>query len=149
MNQTMSAAFDWAALAPALPVLTLLAAALGLVALDLFLPKERALLPWLTVLGAALVILMMPGLILPLKGRGTEMLAADGYAGFFGAICLSSVILTALMREQFSRETRFHRGEFYSLLVFSAMGMLIMAAAADLMCLYLGIELIDGGYGLL
>ena len=140
MNPTISA-FDWASLAPALPVLTLLAVALGLVALDLFLPRERALLPWLTVLGAAAVLLMLPGLGLPLKARGSDMLAADGYAGFFGALCLASVILTALMRELFSRETRFHRGEFYSLLVFSAMGMLIMAAAADLMCLYLGIEL--------
>jgi NADH-quinone oxidoreductase subunit N len=51
------------------------------------------------------------------------------------------VILTTLMSEHFRRIIAMHQGEYYSLLLFSAVGMLIMASAGDLMVLYLGLEL--------
>ena len=55
MNERLLAlsvrSFDWSIAAPAMPEMILLAIAVGLIALDLFAPRQRQLLPWLTVLG--------------------------------------------------------------------------------------------------
>ena len=125
---------DWSVAVPVLPELVLLAAGVALVLLDLFAPRQRQVLRWLTALGAGIALLVT----LRLRTPQTEgaMLVNDGYAAFFGALCLGSVLLTALLRETYPR-----RGEFFSLLTFSAMGMLVMTAAADLMTIYLGLEL--------
>lgn len=130
-------AFPWNTIAPALPELLLLAVAIVLVALDLFAPRQRQLLPWMTVFGLGMVLLAQLGLSIPAMGSG--MLLHDGYAVFFGTLCLGSGILTALLRGQTPEQE--HRGEFYSLLVLSVLGMTIMVAALDCITIYLGLEL--------
>ena len=66
---------------------------------------------------------------------------ADAYAGFFRLIFLAAVLLVALMSADFvEREVR-RPGEYYTLLLFSTTGFMLMAAAGDLMTLYLGLEL--------
>ena len=134
-----SAAFDWSTAIPAMPELVLLTIGVVLVALDLFVPSQRRLLPWLTVLGVSVTLLLNLGMSFPL--RPDSMLANDGYAAFFSTLCLGCVILTALMREMYAEQVNSHQGEFYYLLIFAAVGMMIMAAAVDLMTIYLGLEL--------
>ena len=133
------AAFNWGMITPVLPELILLAIGVALVAIDLFAPRQRQLLPWLTVLGVSAVLLMNLGMSVPAEAG--MMLLNDGYAAFFCSLCLASVILTALMREMYSEQIGAHQGEFYSLMVFSAVGMMVMVASVDLMTIYLGLEL--------
>jgi NADH-quinone oxidoreductase subunit N len=59
----------------------------------------------------------------------------------FKTICLVGVIVTALMSEHFRGVAGMRQGEFYSLMVLSLVGMMLMASAGDLMSLYLGLEL--------
>ena len=47
-----------------------------------------------------------------------------------------------LSHEQLDRED-FHPGEYYTLLLFSAAGMMLMAAAGDLIMVFLGLELLS------
>ncbi len=132
-------AVNWAAMEPILPELLLIGIGILLIGLDLFAPRQRILLPWLTVVGclAALAMLLASR---PVSGFG-GMFLTDGYAVVFKSICLIGVIMTTLMSEHFRRIIDLHQGEYYSLMVFSAIGMLIMASAGDLMVLYLGLEL--------
>ena len=110
-----------------------------LIGFDLFMPRQRQLLPWLTVVGCLTALAMILG------SRPTEsfggMFLTDGYAMVFKSICLAAVILTALMSEYFCRIINLRQGEYYSLMLFSLVGMLLMASAGDLMVLYLGLEL--------
>lgn len=133
------AAFNWGMITPVLPELILLAIGVALVALDLFAPRQRQLLPWLTVLGVSAVLLMNLGMSVPPEAG--IMLLNDGYTAFFCTLCLGSVILTALMREMYTEQAQSHHGEFYSLMVFSAVGMMVMIASVDLMTIFLGLEL--------
>lgn len=133
------AAFNWGLITPVLPELILLAIGVALVMLDLFAPRQRQMLPWLTVLGVSAVLLMNAAMSVP-SDTGF-MLVNDGYATFFCTLCLASVILAALMRETYTSHVQSHQGEFYSLLVFSAVGMMVMATSIDLMTIYLGLEL--------
>lgn len=68
------------------------------------------------------------------------MLAVDRFTVVFGAIFIVGAALTAMLAGPFMREHGFEFGEFYALLVFATAGMLILAAATDLVTIFLGIE---------
>ena len=69
------------------------------------------------------------------------MYIADGYSTFFKIIFFINVILTVLISMKYIAVERVNYGEYYSLILFSTLGMMIMASAADLIVLYLGLEL--------
>ena len=132
-------AVDWAVVAPILPELVLIGVGVLLIGFDLFLPRQRQLLPWLTVIGALMALAMILGAH-PTAAFG-GMFLLDGYAVAFKTICLAAVIVVALMSEHACSVSGMRQGEYYSLLLFSLVGMLLMASAGDLMVLYLGLEL--------
>lgn len=132
-------AVNWAAMEPVLPELLLIGVGVLLIGLDLFLPRQRQLLPWLTVVGCLAALAMVLG-SRPVSAFG-GMFITDGYATVFKAICLGGAILTALMSESYRTVAGMRQGEHYSLMLFSLVGMLVMASAGDLITLYLGLEL--------
>ena len=134
-----TALVSWKAFGPIIPEMFLVCIGLFLIGLDVFSPKRRELLPWLTVIGCLAALVMVAG-EKNIVGFG-GMIIADSYASFFKIICLLGVILAALMSEHFRRTEGLKQGEYYSLMIFSAVGMLLMASAGDLMVLYLGLEL--------
>ena len=134
-----TALVSWKAFGPIVPEMFLVCIGIFLIGLDIFAPKRREFLPWLTVIGCLAVMLMVAGEHNTVGFGG--MIIADSYAAFFKVICLLGVILTALMSEHFRRTEGLQQGEYYSLMIFSAVGMLLMASAGDLMVLYLGLEL--------
>ncbi len=134
-----TALVSWKAFGPIIPEMFLVCIGLFLIGLDVFAPKRRELLPWLTVIGCLAALIMVAG-EKSIVGFG-GMIIADSYAAFFKVICLLGVILAALMSEHFRRTEGLQQGEYYSLMIFSAVGMLLMASAGDLMVLYLGLEL--------
>ena len=134
-----TALVSWKAFGPIIPEMFLVCIGLFLIGLDVFSPKRRELLPWLTVIGCLAALVMVAG-EKNIVGFG-GMIIADSYASFFKIICLLGVILAALMSEHFRRTEGLKQGEYYSLMIFSAVGMLLMVSAGDLMVLYLGLEL--------
>ena len=137
MNQAL--VVTWASLEPVVPELLLITVAVALIGFDLFLPRQRIIMPWLTVLGCLTALAMVAGAE-PVKAFG-GMFVGDGYAKVFKCICLGSVLLTTLMSEHFQKTAGMQSGEFYYLMLLSTVGMLVMASAGDFMVLYLGLEL--------
>ena len=71
------------------------------------------------------------------------MLLNGGFSNFFGTLfCVISILTATFARFYFERQ-RYHRGEFYILLLFATIGMMLMASANDLIILFLGIELMS------
>jgi NADH-quinone oxidoreductase subunit N len=71
------------------------------------------------------------------------MVAADNLTQFFTVLFCAIVAVTILLsHDQMPRED-FHPGEYYTLLLFSAAGMILMASAADLIMVFLGLELLS------
>ena len=128
-----------------LPVLVLAGWALVLMLADLFIPPGRkALTGWLTLAGpagAALALTQWPsgGALLAFGG----MLAADGFAAFLQLIFLFSVAAAVLLALTYLPRAGLERGEFYVLLLLTACGMLLMAQAADLIVVFLALELLS------
>ena len=130
---------NWAAFQSVLPEIFLVCIGLILILIDVFSSKQNELLPWLTVLGGITTLGLVLGEHSTLAFNG--MFITDTYAVFFKVICLLALIMAALMSEHYHRIAGYNHGEHYSLMVFSVVGMMIMASANDLMVLYLGLEL--------
>jgi NADH-quinone oxidoreductase subunit N len=90
-----------------------------------------------------------PGLTfdeLPVVGTASllaGMFAVDGVALFTTmTICLAGLV-TIPLGFSYAEERRIHRGEYYPLLLFSATGMVLLATSADLLMVFVSIEILS------
>src|SRR5687767_8981357 len=68
-------------------------------------------------------------------------IAGDRYAQFFKILFAVNLALTALLSVRHLDAERVPRAEYYSLLLLASTGMMLAASSADLLMLYLGLEL--------
>ena len=113
--------------------------------LDLVTPEGRKeLLGWLSVVGLvgvmALALLMLPGQTATLYGG---LLAVDSYALFFKVLFLGIGIFIILSSIDYVKRHLSHPGEFYGLLLFSILGMNLMAQSRELLTAYISLELLS------
>jgi NADH-quinone oxidoreductase subunit N len=72
-----------------------------------------------------------------------EMVAVDGIALFTRVtVCLAGIV-TVPMGFAYAEERRIHRGEYYPLLLFAATGMTLLASSADLIMVFVSIEILS------
>ena len=128
-------------LIPLLPAAQVLLTGFVVMLLDLFSPgDERGMLPWISLLGLALC----GGETVLLWGRqeGTfgDTFLLDNFALFFTQIFVAAAALTILSSIRYLKSARIREGEFYTLILFATFGMVVMAAANDLIVFFLGLE---------
>jgi NADH-quinone oxidoreductase subunit N len=124
-------------LTPMMPELVMIALALAVLLLDLVI-KKKEVIALISMAGVAFAASTLFG---PSGSTFGTMYIADGYSTFFKLIFFINVILTVLISIKYIAIERVNYGEYYSLILFSTIGMMIMASAGDLIVLYLGLEL--------
>ncbi len=80
------------------------------------------------------------------RGPFTAMRGAldiDGFSVFLTFVICASVVLAALLADGFLRRERLEGPELYVLMLMSASGGLVMAAANDLIVVFLGLEILS------
>ena len=122
----------------------LIAGALGLLilVLGLLVPKtEIKGFGYITLAGLILVFvstIMFQGV----NERFLEgMYIIDPFANFFKQLVLISAILVVLVSIEYIGKLGYYQSEYYSLLVFITLGMMMMVSAGDLVTFYVGLEL--------
>jgi len=127
-----------------LPTILLVAWACGLLLVDLFIPRGRkgwtALLAAVGLAGALGVTLAQAGRELSAFGG---MVVLDGFSSFLNALFLASGLLAIAIAYGYLKRMGLERGEYYTLMLFSISGMLLMAQAADLIVTFLALELLS------
>ncbi len=127
-----------------LPLLILFATGILILMLDAFSPRGQKGRPgYLGLLG---VVAAAASLFKPLPVAGElfyGMLYADGFTIFFNALFLLTAALVILFSVEALERDRINLGEYYALLLFSVMGMMLMAQAANLIMLFLGLEILS------
>jgi NADH-quinone oxidoreductase subunit N len=115
-----------------------------LLIVDLFIPKGRK---GITALLAAVGLAVALGRTLAEAGTQTTglngMVVLDGFSTFVNALLLVSGILGIALAYGYVKRMGLERGEYYTLLLFSVTGMMLMAQAGDLITIFLALELLS------
>ena len=127
---------------PLLPAAQLLVTALVVLLRDLFIEehKPKDILVFLSLVGIALAAGETLALWGVQESAFNDTIVLDNFALFFALIFLMAAGLTILSSIGFVRQAGIHEGEFYALVLFATVGMMLMAAANDLLVFFLGLE---------
>ncbi|TWA46802.1 NADH dehydrogenase subunit N [Sinorhizobium medicae] len=90
------------------------------------------------VLLAAVATLMLAGEIRPAYAG---MFISDSFAVFFKLVFYLATVLTFFLSRKYAEIEGIGRSEYYVLLLFALLGMMIMTSAIDLLSIYVGLEL--------
>jgi NADH-quinone oxidoreductase subunit N len=123
------------------PELSLLGFALLVILLDLFV-KQKKVLAAVSIAG----VIVSAGFTVAMWGTPSEaifyhMLAVDNFALFFKLLLLAAVGLVILASQDYVSKFERAQGEFYAILLISAVGMMLLVAATDLIAIYVALEL--------
>lgn len=122
---------------PIMPELIMAGLGLLLLVLEIFI-KEKSILA-LTALAGIAVIYCFIGNSCGITFNG--MFITDPYSKFFKYIFLICLALSILISIKYLEIEKSLFGEYYILLIFATLGMMMMASSGDLILLYLGLEL--------
>ena len=131
-------------LGPLLPTLVVLIAGALVLALDLVpqaLPREVAPMIALAGMVAALLATLARW---STPGRAfRDMVVLDNFALFFNVVICYAGALIVLLSMDYLRRTGAESGEYWALVLFATAGMMLMAAAGDLVVVFLALELMS------
>ena len=127
-----------------LPMAVVVLWACALLVVDLFIPQSRK---GLTALLAALGLALALGLAVTQAGRQEAafngMVVVDGFSIFLNVLFLGSGLAGIALAYDYLKRTGIERGEYYTLLMFSISGMMLMSQASDLIVVFLALELLS------
>ncbi|MGH2398322.1 MAG: NADH-quinone oxidoreductase subunit N [bacterium] len=104
-----------------------------------FLPQDRQrLLRWVS--GIALLLALLEVFVVSGGAAFGGMYVRDALTKSLQIIVMLTAILAVWMSGAYMERTRLETGEYYALLLSAALGALLMAASADLLLLFLGLE---------
>ena len=124
-----------------LPHLTVLVTGLVILTLDLFLtPRSRYLNEVVGLAGLLLAFVFTLGTAGAPRQVFMAMAVVDQLGAFFNATFLLIAALTILLSASYVRREGVSAGEYYALVLFATTGFMFVAAAADLVMVFLAIE---------
>ena len=131
-------------LLPLAPFLVVTGWACLLLIIDLFIPKDRkgltAVLAGAGLLTALILVILDFG---ELRFAFDGMIVQDSFSSFLQIIFLGIGLLAIAQAHDYIQRKKILRGEYYTLLLFSTSGMILMAQAGDLIVVFLAIELLS------
>src|SRR6202166_854232 len=140
----MNAAVHMSTLYPLLPEIVLGLGAMALLMLGAYGDARTARL----IDGLAIVLLIAAGVILYLLPAGKLVsfngsFVVDNFARFLKILALTGSAAAIAMSLDYAKHERQQRFEYAVLIVLSTLGMMMLISAADLIALYLGLELMS------
>jgi NADH-quinone oxidoreductase subunit N len=128
-----------------LPMVELTIFALGILLIDLWIPRQWK---WINALGAlagvafAAFCVWRIQVILPIGAIGFyNSLLVDRFAIYFWYLFLAGAAISILMSVHYLDLEGENHGEYYSLMLLAVVGMMCMAAGFDIVLLFIGLEL--------
>ena len=115
-----------------------------LLLVDLFIPKDRKNI---TAALAVLGLLITLGILIARWGTTVStfngMIMVDGFSSYLSILLAVTGLLSIGVAYDYLKRTGLERGEYYALLLFSLSGMMLMVGAADLIIIFLALELLS------
>jgi len=126
---------------PVIPEILLTILAISVLMIDLFVSRSnKSLLGYISVVGLIVILIVSP-FTMDSAPTFSSMIVSDGFSTFFDFLLLLAAIITIIISTKYLDRMQIHRGEYYALILFATLGMMIMAGALDLITMYVGLEL--------
>jgi NADH-quinone oxidoreductase subunit N len=133
---------EWAALGPQLWLFGAALVATVFSAFRWLKPKWPVILiTWLGALGG--IVLACQQMAQPPLTLFNGMMVIDGFTGFFTILFLASLAFSVAASIRYLDDEGLQYPEYYLLMLLSALGMVVMTAALDLIVLFIGLELMS------
>ena len=115
--------------------------------LDLFLPERRKwALPFVAVVGLVVALVVSLRYLWGVSDSLYDgVIRVDGYALFFKAFFIALGGVVALVSVDFARRNLEHPGEYYGILLFTVVAMMLLASSGELLTAYISLELLSFG----
>jgi NADH-quinone oxidoreductase subunit N len=115
--------------------------------LDLFLPeRHKWTLPFVAVAGLAVALIVSLAYLWGMSDSLYDgIIRIDGYALFFKAFFIALGGVVILVSIDFVRRNLDHPGEYYGILLFTVVAMMLLAASGELLTAYISLELLSFG----
>lgn len=125
------------------PELVLVIGAFLLVLIDLGMPDGRSRRPLMYFALACLVLAGVATFALLGQSRAimNGMVLVDPFAGFFKLMFLSATSLVLLASELYTERQRRYEAEYYAVLLFGTVGLMLLASSGEFITLFLALEL--------
>ena len=101
---------------------------------------DRDGLGWIGIVGLAVTVIASAALWNTQETAFAGTIVLDRYALFFNILFCIAAILTLLVSMDYLGTIELKSGEYYAIVLFATAGMVLMAAANDLIVLFLGLE---------
>lgn len=128
-----------------MPEIILSVLGMALLLVNVFIPsKSKTYLAWMSfagIVGACFVTVASWGATAVSSFSGSVIL--DNFGIFFKVIFLIAAGLAVLISDQYMEREDCNHGELYPIILFTTVGMMLMAAATDMMTVFLGLELMS------
>ncbi len=132
-----------------LPIILLTLFALGILLIDLMLPKDsKSLNAWIAFVGVMFatggvfkIQLQFARDHIPGQSAFLNTMVVDHFSLYFWYLFLAATAISILMSVKYLEIEHEHHGEFYALMLFSVIGMMCMAAGFDIVLIFIGLEL--------
>ena len=124
------------------PELILVITAILVMAFDMFVDDKRVM-GYVSLLGLAVAAVVCAGLLGRPPQAIQNMAVSDGYSLILNLIFITTAALSILVALSYLSDKGMQRGEYYTLLLFSTAGMMLMGAATDLIIVFLGLEIMS------
>lgn len=132
--------FQLSDLGPAMPEMLIAGIAMTILLADLVI-KRKETLAFMSIMGIFVAAFYA---LTGVSGSAFgNMFISDSYSAFFKLIFFLAAFLSILISVRYITIEKINLGEYYALILFSTLGMMIMVSTKNLMTLYLGLELMS------
>jgi len=133
----------------ALPITLLTLFALGILLIDLMLPKEQkwanSITAFIGILFSARAVYNIQHWLAETGAPGSygmmRTMLVDRFALYFFYLFLAATAIAILMSVRYLETEHENHGEYYALMLLSVVGMMCMAAGSDIVLIFIGLEL--------
>lgn len=136
--------YEWSIMAPEFTIV-IVATLLSLIDMFMNRDKGRQILAWLGLAGIAIALFFLVGQFdHPPTNILNETYRLDSFSKAFKLIFLVGTAFVLLMTLHYEpKEGMLYRGEFYYLILTALLGAMMMASSADMITLFIGLELLS------
>lgn len=130
------------------PEIVICAFALLILMWQVFAKQSQNILGYIGFIGVVVALVVVVYMPSSFASRSVEhtfngLWVVDNYSRFFKIIFLIGTGLTILISIKYVQQETMPPGEYYAMLLMATLGMMIMSSSADLMPIFLGIELMS------